>query len=158
MLLAEFAILFDLDSVGVVLFVFESIVISLFAFRTYERYFASCSFRCHNFTYNFLKKLHPFFPECLLILSNAITVVKFFYRFFTFFYFFYYIFFIYIYKLKILRFVFPFTTRFFTRFIGKKTINYSDYNFFNFNGTFAKTLPERLYYILNFKSKILIFI
>ncbi|HCY51713.1 MAG TPA: hypothetical protein DHU65_03280 [Clostridiales bacterium] len=78
--------------------------------------------------------------------------------FLPFFYFFYYIFFIYIYKLKILRFVFSFTTRFFTRFIGKKTINYSDYNFFNFNGTFAKTLPKRLYYILNFKSKILIFI
>ena len=34
MCLTEFAILFDLDSVGVVLFVFESIVISLFAFRT----------------------------------------------------------------------------------------------------------------------------
>ena len=155
MLLAEFAILFDLDSVGVVLFVFESIVISLFAFRTYERYFASCSFRCHNFTYNFLKKLHPFSGVLIdFIKCNHRCQV-----FLPFFYFFYYIFFIYIYKLKILRFVFPFTTRFFTR----KTIKPFRESFFNFIVTSAgalpeKTLPKRLYYILNFKSKILIFI
>ena len=48
MLLAEFAILFDLDSVGVVLFVFESIVISLLAFRTRQSYFHSITFCSHN--------------------------------------------------------------------------------------------------------------
>lgn len=146
MLLAEFAILFDLDSVGVVLFVFESIVISLFAFRTYERYFASCSFRCHNFTYNFLKKLHPF-SGVLIDFIKCNHRCQVFLPFFYFF-FFYYIFLIYIYKLKILRFIFPFTTRFFTR----KTIKPFRESFFNFIVTSAGASFYIIF--LNFKAKI----
>ena len=60
MLLAEFAILFDLDSVGVVLFVFESIVISLFAFRTRQSYFSSVALCSHNAPSEYEKINTPF--------------------------------------------------------------------------------------------------
>ena len=48
MFFAEFAILADFDSFSVVLFVFERIVVSLFAFRTCQSNFRSCAFCCHS--------------------------------------------------------------------------------------------------------------
>ena len=48
MLLAEFTIFRHFESFGIVLFVFESIVISLLAFRTRQSYFGSVAFCSHN--------------------------------------------------------------------------------------------------------------
>lgn len=48
MLLAEFTIFRHFESFGIVLFVFESIVISLLAFRTRQSYFHSITFCSHN--------------------------------------------------------------------------------------------------------------
>ena len=44
---AERAIFADLDSVGIVLFIFNTVVISVFAFRAFKRDFGSCRFGCH---------------------------------------------------------------------------------------------------------------
>lgn len=48
MLFAEFTIFRHFESFGIVLFVFESIVISLLAFRTRQSYFHSITFCSHN--------------------------------------------------------------------------------------------------------------
>lgn len=48
MFFAELAILIHFESFGIVLFVFESIVISLFAFRTRQSYLSSIAFCSHN--------------------------------------------------------------------------------------------------------------
>ena len=48
MFFAEFAILGHFESLGVVLLIFESIVISLLAFRTRQSYFHSITFCSHN--------------------------------------------------------------------------------------------------------------
>ena len=48
MFFAEFAILGHFESLGVVLLIFESIVISLLAFRTRQSYFGSVAFCSHN--------------------------------------------------------------------------------------------------------------
>ena len=48
MFAAEFTVFFDFDTFRVVLFVFKSIVVPLFTFRTSQSYLVSCAFRCHN--------------------------------------------------------------------------------------------------------------
>ena len=47
-LLAERAVLAKYDSIGIVLFVFNTVVVSMFAFSAFERNFGSCRFGCHN--------------------------------------------------------------------------------------------------------------
>ena len=48
MFLAERAVFADNDSVRVVLLVFDTVIVSVFAFGTFERNFGSCRFGCHN--------------------------------------------------------------------------------------------------------------
>ena len=45
--LAERAVFIQSQSVGIVLFIFNTVVISVFAFRAFKRDFGSCRFGCH---------------------------------------------------------------------------------------------------------------
>ena len=47
MLFAERAVLIQSQSVGIVLLVLDTVVISVFAFRAFKRDFGSCRFGCH---------------------------------------------------------------------------------------------------------------
>ena len=50
MLLAERAVLGKNKSVGIVLFVFDAVIVSMLAFGTFKRDFGSCRFGCHSKT------------------------------------------------------------------------------------------------------------
>jgi hypothetical protein len=58
MLFAERAVLGNHKSVGIVLLVFDAVIVSMLAFGTFKSNFGSCRFDCHNKTP--YKKITPF--------------------------------------------------------------------------------------------------
>ena len=56
-LLAERAIFAHYQSVGIVLFVLDAVIVSMLAFRTFKRDFRSSGFGCH--TKNSIQKITP---------------------------------------------------------------------------------------------------
>ena len=54
---AERAILGKNESVGIVLFILDRVVVSMLAFRAFKRNFGSCRFGCHN--QNSIQKITP---------------------------------------------------------------------------------------------------
>ena len=50
MLFAERAVLGNHKSVGIVLLVFDAVIVSMLAFGTFKSNFGSCRFDCHNKT------------------------------------------------------------------------------------------------------------
>jgi hypothetical protein len=68
-LFAERAVLGHYKSVGIVLFVFNAVIVSMLAFGTFESNFGSCRFDCHNKTP--YKKITPLFGA-----YNKFTILK----------------------------------------------------------------------------------
>ena len=83
---AERTVLAHNESIGIVLFVLNAVVISLFAFRTFKRDFRSSgfSFTCHNQKTPY-KKLHPSWVRAIKFITLSRGCQSFFKAFSIFF-------------------------------------------------------------------------
>ena len=73
-LLAERAVLGKNQSVRIVLFVLNTVVVSMLAFRTFKRDFRSSGFNCHN--KNSIQKITPLFRVRKISLTHFQGVVN----------------------------------------------------------------------------------
>ena len=85
-LFAERAVLAHNESVGIVLFVLDTVVVSTLALRAFKRNFGSCRFGCHN--QNSIQKITPLFGCVNKVYHTFEGLSIFFERIFNFFYFF----------------------------------------------------------------------
>ena len=82
-LFAERAVFIQSKSVGIVLFILDTVVISVFAFRAFKRDFGSCRLGCH--IENSMQKNYTLFEVRNSILTYERGLVNLFSHFFRFF-------------------------------------------------------------------------
>jgi len=83
-LLAERAVLGKNESIRVVLFVLNAVIVSMLAFGTFKRNFGSCRFGCHSKTP--YKKITPIFRRVYRVYHTLKYLSIFFESFCNFFY------------------------------------------------------------------------
>ena len=76
-LLAERTVFAHNQSIGIVLFVLNTVVVSMLAFRAFKRNFGSCRFGCHN--QNSIQKITPLFG-CVKIVYHTLEGLSIFFE------------------------------------------------------------------------------